>query len=168
MEEMIFRSETYGHVNLSDIPYKLNEYYKKNSHWGTEFQIVIGTDSQNHNDTKVVTVIAIICEGHGGIYFSHIKHTNKIKSVKEKLHFETGDSLLVAMKLLEIMENSEELEDLYMNAPMSIHIDAGTSPKGKTYSLINELTGWVNSTGFDCEIKPESFVASSIADKISK
>ena len=165
---MTFRSQTYGNTELRSIPEKLNDYYQKNKHWGTDFQIVIGTDSQNHNDTKMVTVIAILCEGHGGIFFDHIKHISRISNVKEKLNAETGDSLLVATQLLEVIESSEEFDELYMNVPISIHIDAGTSPKGKTYSLIKELTGWVTATGFECEIKPDSFVASSIADKISK
>ena len=116
----------------------------------------------------MVTVIAITCEGHGGIFFDHVKKIDRINSVKEKLNYETGDSLVVATQLIEIFENSEELEELYLNSHIAIHIDAGTNPKGKTYVLINDLIGWVTATGFDCEIKPDSFVASSIADKISK
>lgn len=165
---MIFRSQTYGNTELEDIPRRLNEFYQKNKHYGTSFNIIIGTDSQNHYDTKVVTVVAIICEGHGGIFFDHIKHVDRISNIKEKLNYETGDSLIVATKLIEVFENDEELEELYLNANIAIHIDAGTSLKGKTHLLINDLIGWVTATGFDCQIKPESFVASSIADKISK
>lgn len=165
---MIFRSQTYGNTELEDIPRRLNEFYQKNKHYGTPFNIIIGTDSQNHYDTKVVTVVAITCEGHGGIFFDHIKHVDRISSVKEKLNYETGDSLIVATKLIEVFENDEELEELYLNANIAIHIDAGTSLKGKTHLLINDLIGWVTATGFECHIKPESFVASSIADKISK
>ena len=165
---MIFRSQTYGRVELNEIPFKLNEFYQKNKHWDSQFNIIIGTDSQNHDYTKVVTVIAITCEGHGGIFFDHVNKIDRISNVKEKLNYETGDSLLVATKLMDIFENSEELEDLYMNAHIAVHIDAGTNPKGKTYVLIKDLIGWVTATGFDCEIKPNSYVASSIADKISK
>ena len=55
-----------------------------------------------------------------------------------------------------------------MNCHFSIHIDAGHSNHGKTKDLIPELVGWIKSCGYDCEVKPDSFVASSIADKISK
>lgn len=165
---MKFRSQTYGRVDLNEIPFKMNEFYQRNKHYESPFNIIIGTDSQNHDYTKVVTVIAITCEGHGGIFFDHVKKIDRINSVKEKLNYETGDSLVVATQLIEIFENSEELEELYLNSHIAIHIDAGTNPKGKTYVLINDLIGWVTATGFDCEIKPDSFVASSIADKISK
>jgi len=163
-----FRSQTYGTVELEEIPFKLNDFYQKNKHYETPFNIIIGTDSQNHEDTKVVTVVAITCEGHGGIFFYHIKHVDRISNVKEKLNYETGDSLVVATKLIDVFENSEDLEEVYLNSHIAIHIDAGTSLKGKTHLLINDLIGWVTATGFDCQIKPDSFVASSIADKISK
>ena len=55
-----------------------------------------------------------------------------------------------------------------MNMHFSIHVDAGVSPHGKTRELIPELVGWIKSCGYDCETKPYSWVASCIADKISK
>ena len=165
---MRFYSQTYGSIDIKDIPTKLNEFYERNKHYGSPFNIIIGTDSQNHRDTKVVTVIAITCEGHGGIFFSHSKHVDLISNVKEKLNYETGDSLIVATQLIDIFEENEDLYELYTNAPISVHIDAGNSPKGKTYILVKDLVGWVTATGFDCQVKPNSFVASSIADKISK
>ena len=66
------------------------------------------------------------------------------------------------------MEDNKECEEVYLNSTFSIHVDAGKSDNGKTKELIPELVGWIKSCGYDCEVKPESFVASSIADKISK
>ena len=37
-----------------------------------------------------------------------------------------------------------------------------------TNKLINEIVGWITASGFDCEIKPQSFAASSVANKLSK
>ena len=165
---MRFYSQTYGNVELEEIPHKLNEFYLRNKHYGSPFNIIIGTDSQNHRDTKVVSVVAITCEGHGGIFFSHSKHIDLIQNVKEKLNYETGDSLIIATQLIDVFEAHDDLYELYINAPISVPIDAGNSPKGKTYLLVKDLVGWVTATGFDCHVKPESFVASSIADKLSK
>ena len=165
---MLFRSQTYGEVELENIPEKLLDYYQKNKHWQAPFHIMIGTDSQNYHDTKMVSVIAITCEGHGGIYFDHIKRLPRIASVAEKLQTETGDSLLIATNLMEVINNNPRYRELYRVSSITIHIDAGNSPKGKTASLIPSLIGWVHSTGLECKVKPQSFVASSIADKISK
>ena len=66
------------------------------------------------------------------------------------------------------MENEKKYEEMYLNCPISIHVDAGNSPKGKTRELIPEIVGWVKACGYDVKVKPESFCASTIADRISK
>lgn len=82
---------------------------------------------------------------------------------------ETGDSLEIADKLIHLLE-AEEYEEVFLNTTFSIHIDAGYSEKGKTKDLIPELVGWVKGSISNCEVyvKPDSYVASGIADKISK
>ena len=95
----MFQSETYGKIELKDIPEKILEFYNKNKKIGGTFQIVVGTDSQNFNDTKMVTVIAAYKEGHGGIFFYEIDRVNRITNVKQKLNAETSRSLEVMMEL---------------------------------------------------------------------
>ena len=56
----------------------------------------------------------------------------------------------------------------FLTCPIIIHVDAGNSVKGKTRALIPELVGWIRACGYDVRTKPESFVASTIADRISK
>jgi hypothetical protein len=161
----MWKSETYGSLELIQIPEKIQDYYNKMKHYECPFRIIVGTDSQNFHDTKMVSVIAIYCEGHGGIFFYEISRINKIKDVRIKLHTETGESLKITDELLNGLEKYEEV---FMNMNFSIHIDAGNSPYGKTKDLIPELVGWIKSVGYDCETKPYSWVASTIADKISK
>ncbi len=163
----MFRSQTYGDLELKQIPEKLLDYYNRMKHYDTEFSIIVGTDSQNFSDTKMVSVITMICEGHGGIYFYEVTRQPLIRDVRTKLHIETHASLNVATELISLLED-KVFEDLFMDCHFSIHIDAGHSNRGKTKELIPELVGWIKSCGYDCEVKPDSFVASSIADKISK
>ena len=164
---MKFYSMTYGEIDLEEIPLKLLLFYNERKPYGTPFNLIIGTDSQNRHDTKVVTVIAIVCEGHGGIFFYKKKYLPLIESVREKLHIETGQSLLIATQLLD--ELARPQYKYFMDeVPMTIHIDAGNSPRGKTANLIDGLVGWVHATGLKCEVKPDSFVASSVADRLSK
>ncbi len=161
----MYISETYGKLELSQIPEKINEYYEKMKLYDTPIHIIVGTDSQNFDKTKLVSVIAVYCEGHGGIYFYEISRIDKIKDVRVKLHVETGESLKITTELVDLLES---FPDLFMNTTLSIHIDAGLNPNGKTRELIPELVGWIKSCGYDCETKPESWVASTIADRISK
>ena len=161
----MYISETYGKLELSQIPEKINEYYEKMKLYDTPIHIIVGTDSQNFDKTKLVSVIAVYCEGHGGIYFYEISRIDKIKDIRVKLHVETGEILKITTELVDLLES---FPDLFMNTTLSIHIDAGLNPNGKTRELIPELVGWIKSCGYDCETKPESWVASTIADRISK
>ena len=167
-EGEMFTSPTYGKLNIQDIPEKIRIFFEKHEHYDAPVQIIVGTDSQNFDQTKVVSVIAVICEGHGGIFFYEVTRKPIIKDVRTKLHEETNDSLQVAEQLVGIMESEKRYEEMYLNCPISIHIDAGNSTKGKTRELIPELVGWIKSCGYSCQVKPDSFVASTIADRISK
>lgn len=166
----MFRSRTYGDLKIEQIPNCILDYYNRmRKLWpSSEISITIGTDSQNYSDTKVVSVVAVVCKGHGGIFFYRIERIDKIKDVKLKLHMETNSSLQIADKLLDIIQNDKKYEQMFLDTTYAIHIDAGNSKNGKTYGLIPELIGWVKGSGYDYEIKPDSYTASSIADKISK
>lgn len=164
----MFKSQTYGNIEIEKIPEKIKIYYEQMKKFDSSFKIIVGTDSQNFSDTKMVTVIAVVCEGHGGIFFYEITRQPIIRDVRTKLHVETNESLRIATQLVDLMEANNEYAEVYLNSTFSIHVDAGKSEKGKTKELIPELVGWIKSCGYDCEVKPESFVASSIADKISK
>lgn len=161
-------SPTYGNVSIQQMADILNFYYQNNKHYGSEFSLTIGTDSQNFSDTKVVVVIAMRCIGHGGIYFYEISHVDKIQNVKQKLNFETSLSLDMANSIMDILEDNQDYEELYLNSNFAIHVDAGNNPKGKTKEIIPEIVGWIKACGFECVVKPDSYTASSIADRISK
>ena len=164
----MFRSPTYGRMEIGQIPDRILTFYRDHKKYESVTRIIIGTDSQNFDDTKIVSVIAVICEGHGGIFFYEITRQPLIRDVRTKLHVETNDSLQVAQELVGIMENDGKFEEMYLNCPIAIHVDAGNSTNGKTKELIPELVGWIRACGYDCSVKPDSFVASSIADRLSK
>ena len=163
----MYKSATYGDLEITQIPEKIRKYYERMKHYETPFQMTVGTDSQNFDTLKVVNVIAVICEGHGGIFFYEVTRLPRTNDVRQKLTTETNESLQATLKLTEIMEK-EEFKELRENLQISIHIDAGWSPNGKTKELIPGLVGWIKACGYDCEVKPDAFVASTIADKISK
>lgn len=163
----MFKSNTYGNLELKEIPSKIVDYMQKMKHYDIPLQIVVGTDSQNFDQTKIVSVIAVTCEGHGGIFFYEINRIKRISDVRLKLTEETTRSLAIMTELVEILEK-DEYEELRENSTLAIHVDAGWSDKGKTKELIPMLVGWIKACGYDCKVKPDSFASSSIADKLSK
>ena len=166
--EVTFHSYTYGDLTIYEVCDKLLEFYNKHKDATDHIEIAIGGDSQNKTDTKMVTVIVIYAEGKGGISFNFTEHISLVESVREKLNIETGRSLFTAETLIDILENDSKYDNIYLNCPISIHVDAGNSSKGKTKDLISSVVGWVKATGFDCVIKPDSYASSSVADKLSK
>ncbi len=165
---LIFKSYTYGALTLPEVADKLLDFYEKHKDYDTDITLMIGTDSQNFAYTKIVNVIAIICQGHGGIFFHHISHVDLLVDVRRKLHEETTESLDIAEKLVELLESDKKYEEKNLNTPIQLHIDAGNSDRGKTKTLIRELTGQVTACGYTACVKPDSYAASSIADRISK
>ena len=99
-----WHSQTYGTLELSEIPEKLLTFYKSKESYGEPIEITIGTDSQNRTEyTKIVSVISIICKGHGGIFFHQVEYLGVISNVKEKLETETNRSLEIAQTILEML-----------------------------------------------------------------
>lgn len=161
-----FISPTYGELNVEQVIEKMRAFYDRNKQYDCPFNVIIGTDSQNFDTTKMVSVVLIQCEGHGGIYFYKVEKVDRIQNVAEKLNYETHLSLEYANELLEKMMELDE--GLFENISFTIHIDAGYSPKGKTKELIPSLVGWIHSCGFEARVKPDSWTASTVANRISK
>lgn len=159
------KSITYGDVDIKQIVNIIDKLVSKNPM--DEYQVVVGTDSQNFDKTKIVVVIALIRKSKGGIFFYDVTRVNRINNIKQKLMTETSISLDYATKLMEAFERHyNETGFDYTKLHFSIHVDAGFN--GPTKEVIPEIVGWIKACGWDVHVKPESYVASSIADKISK
>lgn len=164
----MFVSPTHGKIEFDRIPELLLEFFEADEDRSHECAIIVGSDSQNFSYTKAVTVIAMVRYGHGGVFFYEVTKMPLLHDVRSKLYTETQSSLETTVALIDLLSDNERYAEMYKSCPISIHVDAGNSDKGKTAALIPEIVGWVRSLGYDCRVKPESFVASSIADKISK
>ena len=152
-------SETWKNGKRKIIPYLdmlkiLREVSENQGH-----KIIIGTDSVKSNQSFIFTSTICILndyDDHDRTYFYSRK---KIKDdsyymLAKRLLKETYDSIEIANFLEAALEKPN----------LEIHIDVNTDPKHKSSKFKNTLIGYVTGCGFDCRVKPESFVASSIAD----
>ncbi|MGC7870725.1 ribonuclease H-like YkuK family protein [Desulfosporosinus sp. SYSU MS00001] len=155
-------SMMYGEVSFEEM-YSIIKAYLSQDKKG-EYNVSIGSDSQNFNDTKIPITVGIHKienkVGKGGIFFSEIRRVNKISNIRQKIYYETNLSLELAERL-----KGKFLNDEIPNK-IAIHVDAGYN--GPTAKYIAEIMGWVRSCGFQCVIKPDSYMASSVADRLSK
>jgi hypothetical protein len=129
------------------------------------YRVVIGTDSQTRRtngktETDFVTAIVVHRVGHGARYFWKKERINgKPLVLRDKIYTETLMSLQTAGKIV------PEIRKLISPAKydLEIHIDVG--PLGPTREMIREVVGMVTGSGFVAKTKPESWGASSVADK---
>lgn len=155
--EFTFNSPTFGRISKEKVfNFIKNEVSQKKG----QYKIVVGTDSQNTYKTKMVIVICLIRVGNGGQFFYRVDWLPKIRDLNTKIYTETERSLEIAKELNDFLHKNG------IRAEVEIHIDIGT--EGKTKALIQSILGWISSEGFIAKIKDESYVASTIADRISK
>jgi len=156
---MIFESPTKGRLTFDEMYADMLRYL--NEAPDDQYRIIIGTDSHTRHDTVLVTAIVVHHLGKGGRYYVHRSHRRMIKSLRQKIFYETSTSLSVASRLTETMEKSGTVD-----LDIQIHIDVGR--QGETKELIREIVGMVTGSGYRAAIKPESFGASTVADKYTK
>ncbi|KAA6453065.1 ribonuclease H-like YkuK family protein [Bacillus swezeyi] len=137
------------------------------------YLLSVGTDSQIHqNCTKFITAIHLHRKGKGA--WGCLKNTivkRPIHSLREKISLETAYSQEIAAYLLN--DYFTEITDLLLpftdegaDLTLEVHLDIGK--KGMTKDLIQEMTGRITSMGISAKIKPDSYTASSYANRYTK
>lgn len=142
------------------------------------YLLSVGTDAQEHGThTRFITAIhihGIRKDGIGRGAWGCLKKLiipRRMNSLKEKISTELSlsqeiASLFTSDKIDEIFEILLPHSEDDINFTFSIHLDVGK--KGATKNLINEMTGRIESMGLEAKIKPDSYAASSYANKYTK
>jgi predicted RNase H-related nuclease YkuK (DUF458 family) len=128
------------------------------------YRVVIGTDSQAKRlngvaEIDFVTAVVVHRKGRGGRYFWQKEKIIKKPILRDKIYTETLMSLACAEKLVPMLRASIRPAKY----DLEIHIDVGAL--GPTRELIREVVGMVQGNGYVARTKPESWGASSVADK---
>lgn len=166
-EDILFRNLSEQDITFDMVAEKIIDWI--NQQPNKEYVLAIGTDSQTYSDTKIVLSITLHRLYNGGIFFLHTAHRKAYKhnQLHQKLYDETQTSLDAAEILIEKLKNKGlDIQNKNSNIHLSIHMDIGKY--GPTSKYIQELEGWVKAVGYEYEIKPNSYAASTIADKYSK
>jgi len=138
-----------------------------------EYDITIGTDSQNHKYTRMVEVIAVCRVGDGGIFFYKVEDIPRISVLKTKIYEETFRSIQNATGFYdalayELIDYDIDLDEMHNKEQLGFAIHADIGKRGKTHEMITEICGYIDSMGFESRIKPDSYAASGIANMLSK
>lgn len=141
------------------------------------YDIIVGCDSSSSETPDFPLVVVAWRVGEGGRFFvKKINYKDRLFSHwKQRILEEVLISCEFALYLRENLEKEfnsvfEKLGDKEKKIVPCwqfryIHADIGE--KGQTRDMIKEIVGLIKGNGFEPKIKPESFVASTIADRYS-
>ena len=155
----MFVSPTKGRMSVDEMVEDVVSYIRADR--DAEYRLVIGSDSHTSEGTHIVTAVIIRRMGKGARYFYRHLYHKVIKSLRQKIYYETALSLEVVQTLKEKLAKT-----MASDMHIEIHIDAGYA--GATRDLIKEIVGMVVANGFEAKVKPQSYAASAVADRHTK
>lgn len=158
-----FQNPTLGELSFAEVITEIRNYLEGEPK--LSYSLVIGTDSQERKNGKLevdfVTAIVVRRIGFGGRYFWCKQTLASIKTLRDKIYKETMFSLDLATVFVPKLKFA--LNGKTPSYDLEIHVDVGE--KGDTREMIREVVGMVQGNGFKVKTKPESYGASTIADK---
>lgn len=155
---MEFISPTKGRLSVDQVFDEIVAYASRFP--DDNYRLIVGTDSQLRDETCFVTALIVHRQGKGGRFFYTRKYESHARSLRQRIFYEASLSLNVASLFTEkLAASGHELN-------MEIHLDVGTN--GATKTLVKEVVGMVNGSGYFCRIKPDAYGAASVADRYTK
>ncbi len=156
-------------MSFADVVASIKYFIKANP--DCHYRIAVGTDSQVKGGfTCFATGIHVHRIGQGAwCCVTKVVENKRYKNISEKISRETLMTYELVYKLNEeLMEALYDFSANYKNfdCKLEAHIDIGI--KGETRTLIREMVSYFEGIGIDAKIKPDSFVASSYANRYSK
>lgn len=159
-----FYNPSRGNLTQPQVIEEILNYMK--SEPGKFYDVIVGCDSASDKVPHFPMVIVVLKVGEGGRFFiKKIRYKNrKFYSWKERVLEEVLISCELALQLREdLTEKMKDTDDNYNYQFRYIHADIGES--GDTKDMIREVVGLIKGNGFEPRIKPESYVASVVADR---
>ncbi|HPT60530.1 MAG TPA: ribonuclease H-like YkuK family protein [Bacillota bacterium] len=155
-----FVSPTKGRLSQEDLYRDIVAFMEADRK--SQYSLIVGTDSQPKSDAAVfVTAIVVHRVGRGARYYYMKTWERASKSIRQRIYYETSLSLQVASDLSHFFSQNG-----YSELNVEIHCDIGVN--GPTKELIKEIVGMIVGSGFSARIKPDSFGASTVADRFTK
>lgn len=162
-----FYNPTKGNLKIEEVIEELLRYISEKPE--KFYDVIVGCDSSSGEEPQFPLAIVILRVGEGGRFFlKKITYKGrKFFNYKQRILEEVLLSCQLAIYLKENFENKiQELKNNNLRYQFRyIHADIGTN--GKTKDMIKEVTGLIKANGFEPKIKPESFAASTVADRFS-
>lgn len=160
-------------MNFEQVFERIIKFMKLN-HNGN-YRLIIGTDSQvHHKYTIFITGIVILNEGKGAwACIRKVIIPRRMTRLHERISQETSLTEEIVALFTEERKNAMidiVLPYIYKGATFTMegHLDIGSGNRNKTKIFVEEMVARIESMGLEPKIKPDSFVASSYANRFTK
>lgn len=160
-------------MNFKQVFERIIKFMKLN-HNGN-YRLIIGTDSQvHHKYTIFITGIVILNEGKGAwACIRKVIIPRRMTRLHERISQETSLTEEIVALFTEERKNAMidiVLPYIYKGATFTMegHLDIGSGNRNKTRIFVEEMVARIESMGLEPKIKPDSFVASSYANRFTK
>ena len=130
-----------------------------------ETKIYVGSDSQRTRKgvVRYATVVVLHINGkHGGKMFSQLETEKDYMSAK-------NPRMRLINEAYKAVDIANEIMDVIGDRHLEIHLDLNTDPEHMSNVALKEATGYVlGMTGRKAVVKPDSWCASTAADRLTK
>lgn len=167
MKQGAFYNLTKGYLSLNQVVQEIIHYIQEAPQ--ETYNVIVGCDSSSEEVPIFPVVIVVRRLGQGGRFFVkkiHFSPEQKFYNLHSRILQEVYLSCQVALDLKEKLFPSLEKHHLQSRCQFRyIHADVGGDKATKV--MIKEVVNLIKSNGFEAKIKPESYAASSIADRFT-
>ena len=161
-----FYNPTKGDLKVDEVMNEVLSYISEKPE--KFYDIIVGCDSSSGQEPHFPLAMVVLRRGEGGRFFlKKISYKNrKFYNWKTRILEEVMLSCESALFLRENFEKKIKSFPNNFNYQFRyIHADVGEN--GATKDMIKEVVGLIRGNGFEPQIKPESFVASNVADRFT-
>lgn len=159
-----FKRSTGQDVGLGELIPEIFSFMKEDPSWF--YRISVGTDSELSSVTKradLVTAVVVHRVGNGARYYWRSFSEGPFYTLRDRMFREVLISLDVARELLTALMEAQKTEAGLPKWGFEVHADVGD--QGPTRSMLQEVVGMIRAHNFEAKTKPESYAASSAADR---
>jgi len=159
-----FYSPSKGNLDINGVIKEVVNYISEKPE--KFYDVIVGCDSSSEEEPHFPVVLVVLRVGEGGRFFlKKIAYKGrKFYNYKQRILEEVFLSCQMALYLKENFEKKIQNRNFHYQFRY-IHADVGEN--GATRDMIKEVIGLIRGNGFEPKIKPESFVASTVADRYS-
>jgi len=163
-----FFNPTKGNIKIEEVIKEIFNYISEKP--DKFYDIVVGCDSSSGENPHFPIALVVLRTGEGGRFFlKKVAYKGReFYSWKERILEEVLLSCQLALYLKEKLGKGEKscfFNQKFLYQLRYIHADIGEG--GKTKDMVREVMGLIKGNGFEPRIKPESFAASTVADRYS-